>query len=231
MQAFPFEELEQMTLRRRPIAVVIAGLLAIAAACGSSTPAPLSTASLVQPPPVALQGCTWTVNGSVPQGAPQGLTPAFPHFSPDQAAVSALKRIKAKGGTGLVYGVSLVANVPLHAGPDASQAPIASVPPGQSITVSEPGLWTTSSGAQWLAFFLACGGSNLYWASVQEIAKVSPNDGVRLHRDIPALLAAAPYTTTGKTSALPIIIDSQRHLVWATPKVPFAVWRGELIGY
>ena len=220
-----------MNSNRRLFTVLLAlVVLASTAACGGTgTPTHLSTAGLVQPPPVPLEGCTWTFNGSVPQGVPQGVQPSFPRISPDQAAIDALHHVKAHGGTGLVSGFDLPSSTPLHPGPDASSAPVATVPAGQVIVASEPVLWTDSSGGHWLAFFLACGGDNLYWVSVDQVAKIDGPAGDQLRRTIPALLAAPPYTTSHRASALPITLNNERHLVWKDPAVPFAVGRGELL--
>jgi len=203
---------------------------ACSAKTASSTKAPAG-AGVVRPPVVPVQGCTYAPNGSIPAGAPQGIDPHIPVFRSDQTATAALNRIRARGGTGLVYGFSLPAGTKLFAGPDASTAPVTTVPLGRSITVSDPVLWTTSPKARWLAFFLACGGTSPYWASVSQVADVDGPAGDQLTKTIGELLVAAPFTTSGKASALPITIDALHHFAWADPKVPFTVGRGQLVGF
>ena len=222
--------------RRSPMMALAAllGLSLIAAACSSSPASSSATSAgprLVSPPDVTVQGCTYAPNGSIPPGATTGIDPRFAPFSPDQAATAALGHIKAHGGTGLVYGYSLPTGTQLFAGPDATASPVATVTAGRSMSVSDPVLWTTASGARWLAFFIACGGTSPYWASVSQVAKTDTATGTQLRQSISALLAAPPYTSAHKASALPIKIDAQHHLVWVDPKVRFAVGRGELVAF
>jgi hypothetical protein len=42
------------------------------------------------------------------------------------------------------------------------------------------------------------------------------------------LQAAKPYDTTGKASALPIVINAHHELVWKNAQIPFAVARGQV---
>ena len=223
--------------RRTGRAKVLAALVFLAvptAACGggsTSTPVAPAGANPVRPPDIPLQGCTYAPNGSIPPGAAQGIDPHIPAFRPTAAATAALGKIRARGGTGLVYGYSLPAGTKLFAGPDASTAAIMTVTKGRTITVSDPVLWTTASKTHWLAFFMACGGTSPYWVSVSQVTNVDKAAGAQMTRTIAELLAAAPFTTTGKASALPITLDAQHHLVWVDPLVPFAVGRGELVGY
>jgi len=222
--------------RRSPMMALAAllGLSLIAAACSNSPASSSATSAgprLVSPPDVTVQGCTYAPNGSIPPGATTGIDPRFAPFSPDQAATAALGHIKAHGGTGLVYGYSLPTGTQLFAGPDATASPVATVTAGRSMSVSDPVLWTTASGARWLAFFIACGGTSPYWSSVSQVTKTDAAAGAQLRQSITVLLAAPPYTTSHKASALPIKIDAQHHLVWVDPKVRFAVGRGELVAF
>jgi hypothetical protein len=221
----------------RWLAVFAAGGLALAAAaCGSSSSTTASTAlagTVVGPPLVPLQGCTYVLNGNVPAGEAQGIQPDFPTFAPDQAAQAAIGHIGAHGGTGLVYGFSLPSGVKLFAGPDTGESPVATVPVSRSIVAEDPLLWTSGSGALWLAFFIACGGQHLYWVSVNQIGKVDPATGAAAVHTIAVLESAAPYTQTGKASALPVRIANGQ-FVWAAPAGPYALVapaRGQLLGF
>ncbi|MEI7859494.1 MAG: hypothetical protein WCI26_06640 [Acidimicrobiales bacterium] len=219
---------------RAKVLVALVFLAVPTAACGggsTSTPVAPTGANPIRPPDIPLQGCTYAPNGSIPPGAAQGIDPHIPAFSPTTAATSALGKIRARGGTGLVYGYSLPAGTELFAGPDTSTTPVKTVTRGRTINVSDPVLWTSASKARWMVFFLACGGTSPYWVSVSQVTKADKAAGAQMTRTIGELLAAAPYTTTGKASALPITIDAQRHLVWVDPKVSFAVGRGQLVGY
>jgi hypothetical protein len=220
-------------------AAAVLALSVTAAACssGSSTSTttgpPGSTTQLVLPPDVPLQGCTYVLNGSIPAGEPAGIQPSFAAFSPDQAAQSAVEHIAAHGGTALVTGFEFPSGISFFAGPDTTQPAVAKVPNGRSVLAAEPVLWTTSSGGEWLAFFIACGGRNLYWVSVDQTSTSHPIEGAALARSIAALKAAAPYTVTGNGSTLPIKIEKQQ-FEWAVaagthPLTPIA--RGQLLGF
>ncbi len=223
--------------RRRAVAVVAAGLVALTvAACGGGSSSTGTTAatsgstdSVVTPPAFTLQGCTYVLDGKVPTGEPTGLKPHFPSFSPDPSARAALRIIKGHGGTAMVDGVTLPAGTTLHAGPDTSGTKVGTIPSGQSILAAEPVVWTDSSGHTWLAFFLSCGGDNLYWVSLSELAKQNPSIGESLASLVSELAKAPPYTKSGQASLLPIVVDDEHHLVFADPKVTFSVGRGELV--
>lgn len=222
----------------RSLAVFAAcGLALSATACGSSSSTPTASGatagSVVHPPLVPLQGCTYAFNGSVPAGEPQGIQPTFPTFVPDQAAQAAIGHISAHGGTGLVYGFTLPSGVKLYAGPDTGNSPVGTVPVSRTILAEDPVLWTSGSGAHWLAFFIACGGQHLYWVSVNQIGKVDPAAGASTVQAIAMLEAAAPYTQSGKVSALPLkIVNGQ--FIWAAPAGPYKLVppaRGQLLGF
>ena len=203
--------------------------LTLAAACGSGVSAGTTAAGpvLVKPPDLTLQGCTYVIDGKVPPGEPTGLQPHFASFSPDQAATDALQKIKAKGGTGLVYGFTLPSATSLYAGPDTTGGVVGTVPASNALLASDPVLWTSSTGQAWLAFFVACGGNNLYWVSVEALTRRDPQAGVA--QTIAQLKAAPPYDRSGKASSLPIRIDDRAHLVWKNALIPFAVGRGQLV--
>jgi len=224
------------SLALRFLAVVAVGGLGLAAACGGSSSATTTTVALsavVRPPDLPLQGCSYVLNGMVPQGEPAGIQPDFPPFAPDQAAQSAVSHIAAHGGTGLVYGFTLPAGVKLFAGPDTGRQPVATIPLSHSILAADPVLWTTPSGEHWLAFFVACGGEHLYWVSVDQIGKADATTGAQAVRDIAMLEVAAPYTQTGRASILPLtIVDGQ--LTWNAPAGTHALVapaRGQLLGF
>ena len=91
-------------------------------------------------------------------------------------------------------------------------------------------MWTDHSGGVWLAFFLSCGGENLYWVSVSELTHHNAAAGKQVEAQIETLRTAPPYTSSGLASLLPIQVTAQKHLAFVDPKVTFAVGRGELIG-
>ncbi len=207
--------------------VAAAALLLSSAACGGGADAPTS-ATVVVPPTFELQGCTYEVSSTIPAGEPTGVNPGFAPFGPDASADRALEQIKAHGGTAMVDSVTVPAGIALYSGPDASLPSVGSVASGDSMLVAEPVVYTDQSGGTWLAFFLACGGQNLYWLSVDQ-AKTHHRtfaDGVTAQ--IAQLKQAVPYTQSGSASMLPIVINRDRRLTFADPKVSFDVGRGEL---
>ena len=54
----------------------------------------------------------------------------------------------------------------LYAGPDTSQPSVGTIPSNYAILAAEPVIWKTESGETWVAFFVSCGGQNLYWVSL-----------------------------------------------------------------
>lgn len=211
--------------------LVVLGGLATACGGGSATPAALSTAKIVSVPPVPVQGCAYVLNGQVPTGEYTGTQPSWPAWSPDAAAVAALASIKARGGTGLVYGFSFPTGTHLYAGPDTGRI-VATVPQGSSVATSEPVLWATHGGARWLAFFIACGGPNLYWVSLQQLATVSASQAAADQNAINGLLSAKPYQpmTNPRASALPIVIQ-RGQFTWKDPAVQLVIARGQLLNF
>jgi hypothetical protein len=107
---------------------------------------------------------------------------------------------------------------------------VGTVPAGKSILAAEPVVWTDHGGAVWLAFFLSCGGENLYWVSVPELTHHNAAAGDQVAAEIEALRAAPSYTRSGQASLLPVHVTAQKHLAFVDPKVTFLVGRGELIG-
>jgi len=217
--------------RRTLIAFASTTLALVAAACGGASPQTASTVALVGPPPLPLQGCTYVLNGSVPAGEPAGIQTSFPPFAPSQAATAALEHIKAKGGTGLIYGFTLPSGTSLYAGPDTGGSAAATIASGDSLLTFDPVLWTDASGGQWLAFFVACGGQNLYWVGVDQLLHRNSQFGASVQSTITQLKEAPPFDKTGKASVLPLAIDKYRHLVWTDPKVTTPPARGELLGF
>jgi len=226
------------TLRpRRPVVIALLTLGALTlAACGEGSSAPSTTAAavtktvLVKPPDLPLQGCDYVINGSVPAGASGGIQPPFSLEGPDPAGAAALRSIRAHGGTGLVSGYTIPSGVKLYAGPDTS-SPVATIPGARSLFLADPVLWTTASGAQWLASFVACGGQGLYWIDVAQIGKVDQAAGQTVTNSIATLKAAAPYPGSGTASTLPITITGKQQFAWVNPAVPFAIGRGQYLGY
>ena len=217
--------------------VAAGGLMFVATACGGTSSATTTSTvvagAVVRPPAIPLQGCTYVLNGAVPAGEPAGIQPGFRPFTPDQAAQSAIAHITAHGGTGLVDGFTLPSGVKLYAGPDSGSEPVATIPVDRSMLAGDPVLWTTGSGAHWIATFVACGGQHLYWVSVDQIGKVDAATGAATASTITMLEAAAPYTQTGQASALPVKIEDGQ-IVWNPPAGPHALVppaRGQLLGF
>ncbi len=220
--------------------LLVVGLTASACSSASSTPTPQTTGStgsttpLVGPPDVAVEDCTYAPGGTVPAGEPHGENPGFASFTPTRSAQQAVEDIAAHGGTGMVDGFEFPAGVAMYGGPDTTGSPVATVPNGRTVLAIDPVLWTTGTGAHWLAFFIACGGDNLYWVGVDQTKATNADEGAALARQIASAQAAAPYTTTGMVSTLPIKI-AQRQFTWAVtpdaahPLTPVA--RGEFLPY
>jgi hypothetical protein len=210
--------------------MALLALLAVTtAACGggsasSASTAPVSTSALVKPPPLAIKGCNYEIDGAVPPGMSTGVQPPVPSFVPSAAAVSALRHIRAHGGSALVDGFTIPPGTVLRPGPGGVSPPVATVPGGRSLLLAEPVLWTTAAGQRWIATFLACGGPNLYWIEVTQIARADRDSGAQVANSI-ALALAAPPSATG-VSVRPIVIDDQRHFAWASGSLSFAIARG-----
>jgi hypothetical protein len=183
---------------------------------------------VVTPASLTLQGCTYVLDNTIPEGEPQGVRPGFAPFTPSPSAVAALERIEAKGGVAMVDSVTLPSGIDLLAGPSTGAPKVGTIPPAQSILTSEPVVWTDASGHRWLAFFLACGGNSLYWVGVDDIARQNPGAGTTISTQIAQLEKAAPYTKTGQASLLPIVVNSHHHLVFADAAVSFSIGRAEL---
>jgi hypothetical protein len=151
--------------------------------------------------------------------------PPFPAFTPDAAAASAVSSIRAHGGTGLVDGFTIPAGTALYAGPDHAAAPVATVPSGSSLIVAEPVLWRTSTGARWLATFLACGGPSLYWIDLHQVAAADAGAA----REIDASIATASAASTSATgvSTGRITVGPDHRFAWVSPTVTYAIGRGE----
>jgi hypothetical protein len=229
-----------MTSRRSPMrrsaARVVVGMALVAgsaAACTSASGSSPTTAAhgvSVVAPDLTLQGCTYAVDDSVPTGEPKGLQPHFAAFSPDAAAGAALEHIQQHGGAAMVDGAGIPAGTHLYAGPDVSGDPVGTVPAGRSILMAEPVVWTDTGGGTWFAFFLQCGGSHLYWASVRQLTHQNQQAGHALSETVAQLRAAAPYSKTDQASMMPVTVDRAHHLlVWKDARLKFPVGRGQLI--
>jgi hypothetical protein len=222
---------------RRAVASAVVLAAITLAACGSGSTASTTTTAaapitaLVRPPDLTTQGCNYVINGSVPAAASGGTQPPFTLSGPNTAGEAALRHIRDHGGTGLVNGYTLPPGVKLYAGPDAHATPVATIPDAGSLRVADPVLWTTSSGAQWLASFVACGGKGLYWIDVAQIGTVDRLVGNQVTTSIATLKAAAPYPGSGTASALPVTITGKQQFAWANPAVTFAIGRGQYLGH
>ena len=95
--------------------------------------------------------------------------------------------------------------------------------------VYEPVVWVDHAGKSWLASFLACGGPNLYWVSVDQVDSKMPGGAGSVGSTLAEFRKAPPYTQTGKGSLLPIKIDHTDHFVFDDPQVTFAIGRGQII--
>jgi hypothetical protein len=206
-------------------ALFVASAAALTACSGGSSPT--DSTSLVSAPDFSLQGCTYTVNNSIPPGEPRGLKPSFPAFSPDPSANAAVKSIEEHGGTALVDGAGVPPGATLYAGPDRSGTVIGTVPSGESILLAEPVIWHTDDDT-WMAFFLECGGPNLYWASLNEIKQVSPTTASNLSATLSELKGAPSYSESHQASFESVAVKD-RSLVWTDSSIPFPVGRGQLI--
>jgi hypothetical protein len=187
-----------------------------AAACGSSSSPPADAVAVVAPDFV-LQGCTYVLDGTVPAGEPDGVQPRFSSFAPDAAAQSALRSIKEHGGSAVVNGFMIPGGTQLYAGPDTSQPSVGTVPSNYAILAAEPVVWQDQKGDTWLAFFLSCGGKNLYWVSLDQMN----------HRNPQAAGQITPLIT--KASEKPINV-SDRNFGWKDSTLTYIIGRGELFG-
>ena len=191
--------------------------LAPRSACSSSvldsTPRPRpATTSIVKPPPVILQGCTYASAGPVPAGEPQGLQPPFAAFTPDQAGQAALdtsrttagragRRLPAPGGT------------KLYAGPDTVGRRSRRSIPGRSPDPSSTRCCgPTSSGAALAGLLPGLRGRQPLLGGRRPDRQADPAVQQRLVQADHRRCDAAAYTTTGHASSLPVIDRRQRQL-------------------
>jgi hypothetical protein len=209
--------------RRR--AMALAGVLAVAAvaaACGGSTPSsdPPTPANevVVKAPDFQLQGCTYVLENTIPPGEPQGVQPSFKSFEPDESATSAMKQVKEHGGVALANGFNIPGGTKLYAGPDASMPSVGTIPANYDILVAEPVVWTDGSKDTWVAFFVSCGGPNLYWVQLKQIQKANPE----------AASSITPLFAV-KNSLLPITIAA-KNFAWKNPQMTLIIGRGEMWG-
>ena len=203
----------------RYAAVLMAVLLAAglgAAACGSS-PTTAANTIVVKAPDFVLSGCTYVLDGTIPAGEPDGVQPHFSKFSPDSSATAALEQIKAHGGTALVNGFMIPGGTRLYAGPDTSQPSVGTIPSNYAILAAEPVIWKDASGDTWVAFFVSCGGSNLYWMSLKQVEHQNPQ----------AAGSISPFIT--EKSLEPITVTDQ-NFAWKSSNLNFIIGRGELFG-
>lgn len=206
-------------------------LLAFAvSACGGGTPATTGTTTAIHValPSDPVQGCTYTVNGQISPDLPTGKNPHFAAFSPDPSAYAALNSIKKKGGTGAVDNFTLPAGTRLRSGPSSSAPVVGTIAAIDELQLFEPVVWTDSSGQQWLATFIACGGSHLYWAGMDDLQNVNPSAAKSIKNQLAHDRAAQPVTKTDMVSDLPIVLSRSGQLDWKDKSIAFAVARGEV---
>ncbi len=206
-----------MTQGGRWVSVLVLSAVGLGvAACGSSPSTP-TTAVVVKAPDFVLSGCTYVLDGTIPPGEPDGVQPHFSTFSPDSSATAALEQIKEHGGTALVNGFTIPGGTHLYAGPDTSGPSVGTIPSNYAILAAEPVIWKDSSGDTWAAFFVSCGGPNLYWMSVKQVEHQNPQ----------AAGSIAPLIT--EKSLEPITVSDQ-NFAWKNSNLTFIIGRGELYG-
>jgi hypothetical protein len=212
--------------------VVAIALLAAACSGGttsaSSTTVAAASGTSFSPPLTEVQGCTYTVNGKISPYLPTGVSPHVAPFSADPSATSAFQSIRRRGGTGAVFSFTLPGRTELRSGPSTSAPVVLTVPATDQVEAYDPVLWTDASHHRWLGFFLACGGKVPYWAGLQDLRRTSPSTATATASLLATLASAAPYTTTGKESTLPIVVGPSGVLLWKDPRVQFSVGRGEM---
>jgi hypothetical protein len=218
--------------RTHRLAAASVALLAIAvSACGGGTPAASGNTNAIKvaTPSDPVEGCTYTVNGQISQDLPTGKNPHFAAFTPDPSAYAALNSIKKKGGSGAVDNFMLPAGTKLRSGPSSSAPVVGTVAAIDQLQLFEPIVWTGATGQEWLATFLACGGSNLYWVGMNDLQNVNPAAAASIKKQLAHDRAAPPVTKTDMVSDLPIVISSSDRLNWKDKSVAFGVARGEII--
>ncbi len=191
-----------------------------ASACGSSSASNGSTTTtapnVVTAPDLAYDGCTYAPNGKIPAGEPTGIHPHFSAFVPDSSATSAEESMRNHGGGVLVNGFILPSGTQLHAGPDLDGS-VGAIPSHYAVLVAEPVVWKSSAGKTWIAFFVACGGPNLYWVSLDQLRQKDPD-------------AAKNITTLLATEKPEPLVVSDGHLVLKSRGLSLVIGRGELFG-
>jgi hypothetical protein len=218
---------------RRVAAMGVVALALVASACSGSPSSSSTTTgntSLVAlaTPSTPVQGCTYTVGGQVQPYLPTGKNPHFASFSPDPSANAALNSIKTKGGTGAVSSFELPSGTMLRSGPSSSAPVVGTVPSSDQLQVYDPIVWTDATGQYWLAAFLACGGSHLYWVGLDDLQRTNSASAKMVGTELAQLRAAPSYVKTARGSFLPILIDPTGHVVWKDRAIPFDVGRSEL---
>jgi hypothetical protein len=169
------------------------------------------------------------IDGKVLPDEVPGVKPTFRQSQPDTASGAAIASIRAHGGSAAVGSFLLPPGTELFNGPDNSQPPIGTVSTTEQLYAYEPVVWVDRSGKSWLASFLACGGPNLYWVSVDQVDSKSASGAGSVGSTLAEFREAPSYTKTGKGSLLPIKIDQTDHFVFDDSQVTFAIGRGQII--
>jgi hypothetical protein len=117
----------------------------------------------------------------------------------------------------VVNGFMIPGGTPLYAGPDTSQPSVGTVPANYAILAAEPVVWHDQKGDPWLAFFVSCGGKNLYWVSLNQMNRQNPQAAGQI---IPLLTPA---------SLKPINVANE-NFGWKSSNLTFIIGRGELFG-
>lgn len=171
---------------------------------------------MVTAPELSYKGCTYAPNGKVPAGEPAGIRPHFSAFVPDSLATSAVEAMRTNGGGVLVNSFILPSGTELHAGPDLGGG-VGAIPPHYAVLVADPVVWKSHSGKTWIAFFVACGGRDLYWVSLDQMRKKNAEAA----KNITVLLAV--------DKLVPLAIHGE-HFVWRSSGLSLVIGRGELFG-
>lgn len=207
------------------LSLVAALLLGVGlAACGGNSPPSASSDPptpagevAVNAPTFDLQGCTYVLEGTIPPGEPAGVPTNFHSFAPDQTATAAEVDIKKHGGLALSNGFNVPGGIRLYAGPDLSKPSVATIPSNYQVLVAEPVIWKDPRGETWAAFFISCGGSNLYWVNLDQVEHENPQ-------------AAEGITPLLVKSALQPITIVNKNFAWKGAYSQLIIGRGEMWG-
>ncbi len=116
-------------------------------------------------------------------------------------------------------GITVPPNTVLYAGPDTDQ-PVGRLQDNYAVIAAEPVVWKEASGDTWFAFFLSCGGKNLYWVSLDEVRRVDPNAAKTIEGQL----------ALGGELGLQAIGIAGKNFKWNGSHLNFTIARGEEFG-